>query len=222
LKALGIPSISRKQLANKHIPHLAKEANVATKDVLLRSPLVDASSDGWRKRYCEQSIPLNNIVALLPDRALFHDAVNCSTMRKDSVAIAQFLETAAASLVRSTELELERLVGWVLDNTKSIWRAMLTLQKEHPKWIMRGCSAHGLNLLMKELCKFQPGYGCGAGERTHGLKWAEVNVKDANTIANFLQDSGPARQQVIATALDLHVQPSAVCMLSHIAERCVQ
>jgi hypothetical protein len=49
LKALGIPSISRMQLANKHIPHVAKEANVATKDVLLRSPLVDASSDGWRK-----------------------------------------------------------------------------------------------------------------------------------------------------------------------------
>jgi hypothetical protein len=112
LNALGIPSTSRKQLANKHKPRLAKVANVANKDVLLRSPLGDASSDGWRKRCCEQSAALNNIVALLPDRAMFHDAVNCSTMRKDSAAIAKFLETAATSLVGATELELERLVGW--------------------------------------------------------------------------------------------------------------
>jgi hypothetical protein len=66
---------------------------------------------------------------------------------------------------------------------------------------------------MKDFCKFQPGYGCGAVERTHGLKWAEGIVKDANTVANFLQDSGPARQQVIATALDMHVLLSAMCMM---------
>jgi hypothetical protein len=134
-------------------------------------------------------------------------------MRKDSAAIAQFLETAAASLVGVTEIELERLVGWVLDNTRSNWRAMLTLQEKHPKWIMRGCFAHGLNLLMKDFCKFQPGFGHGAVERTHGLKWAEGIVEDANTVANFLQDSGPAHQQVIATALDMHVRLSAVCMM---------
>jgi hypothetical protein len=81
---------------------------------------VDASSDSWRKRYCEQPASVNNIVALLPDRALFHDAVNYSTMRKDSAAIAQFIETLAASLVGATKIELERLVGWVIDNTKRI------------------------------------------------------------------------------------------------------
>jgi hypothetical protein len=47
LNALGIPSILRKQLANKHIPQLDKAANVENKDVLLRSPLLDASSDSW-------------------------------------------------------------------------------------------------------------------------------------------------------------------------------
>jgi hypothetical protein len=88
---------------------------------------------------------------------------------------------------------------------------MITLQEKHPKWIMRGCFAHGLNLLMKDFCKF--GFGHGAIDRTHGLKWAEVIVKDGNTIANALQDSGPARQQVIATVLAMHVLLSAVCMM---------
>jgi hypothetical protein len=62
---------------------------------------------------------LNNIVALLPDRALFHDAVNWSSMRKDAESIVSFLMTSAKSLVGSSNADLELLVGWVLDNTKA-------------------------------------------------------------------------------------------------------
>jgi hypothetical protein len=162
---------------------------------------VDASSDDWRKKYCKQSAALNNIVALLLDRAYFDDAIKCSLMRKNTEAVSAFLEKAAASLVGPSDAELERLVGWTLDNTKTNWRAMLGLIKKHPWWIMRGCFAHGLNLLMKDLCKYRPGTGRGAAERTLGMKWARQCVKDANTIANFLQDSGPARQLVCHRAL---------------------
>jgi hypothetical protein len=70
---------------------------------------------------------------------------------------------------------------------------MLDLTERHPKWIMRGCFAHGLNLLMKDFCKFKQGVGRGAAQRTFGMKWAEQCV---NTFANFMQDSGPARQLV--------------------------
>jgi hypothetical protein len=157
---------------------------------------VDASSDGWRKKFCEQGAALNNIVALLPDRAYFHDAINCSSMRKDSHAIQNFLMTAAGSIVGQDDVELERLVGWVLDNTKANWRAMLELQKQCPKWIMRGCFAHGLALLMKDFCKYKPSSGRHAATRATGMKWAEQCVDHGNKIANFLQDSGLARQLV--------------------------
>ena len=53
-------------------------------------------------------------------------------MRKDSDAIADFLLEAAKRLVGETEEDLARLIGWVLDNTKANWRAMLRLQEQFP------------------------------------------------------------------------------------------
>jgi hypothetical protein len=95
---------------------LAADAVVTNAATLQKALLVYASSDGWRKKYCEQSAALNNVVALLLDRAYFHDAVNCSLMRKDSEAVAAFLEKAAVGLVGPSDAELDRLVGWILDN----------------------------------------------------------------------------------------------------------
>jgi hypothetical protein len=194
--SVGMPVISRKQLAHKWVPLLAQEAMTSNLETIRKEPLVDASSDGWRKKYCEQGAALNNIVALLPDRALFHDAVNCSTLRTDSEAIADFLLSAARGLVGESDEELQKLVGWVLDNTKANWRAMLQITEKHPQWIMRGCFAHGLNLLMKDFCKHKGATGRCAWDRMFGLKWAEKCVSNANTISNFLQDSGPARNLV--------------------------
>jgi hypothetical protein len=73
-----VPTISRKQLANRWIPKLAEEASVTTAATLEKALLVDGFSDGWRKKYCEQEASLNNIAALLPEHTYFHDAVNSS------------------------------------------------------------------------------------------------------------------------------------------------
>ena len=61
---------------------------------------------------------------------------------------------------------------------------------------MRGCLCHGIALLMKDFCRFKATTGRNAPERTFGMKWAEDVVRSGNTIANFLQDSGPARSLV--------------------------
>jgi hypothetical protein len=96
---------------------------------------------------------------------------------------------------------------------------------------MRGCFAHGLNLLMKESCKFKQGAGRGAAQRTFGMKWAEQCVKDANTIANFIQDSGPARQLVCHCLLAAVMSCKHHCQaarsecaqsISHIVMSCLQ
>jgi hypothetical protein len=112
-QSLGLPTISRKQLADSWVPLLAEEASISNAATLARMALVDAS---WRTKYCENGAALNNIIALVPDRAYFHDAINCTSMRKDAEAIATFLADSAKGLV---DEDLDRLVGWVLDNTKA-------------------------------------------------------------------------------------------------------
>jgi hypothetical protein len=99
--------------------------------------------------------------------------------------------------------DLERLVGWVVDNTKANWRAMLMLQEERPAWIMRGCFAHSIALLMKDFCKFSSTTGRGAAARSFGMRWAQECVETGNKIANFLQDSGLARQLVAKKQVEI-------------------
>jgi hypothetical protein len=101
------------------IPELTATANVATSEILAKAPLIGASSNAWRKKRCEQRASLNNVVALLSERALFNDTVNCSGMRKDWEAIAQLLATSAESLLGEDKYKEKRVVGWVLDNTKA-------------------------------------------------------------------------------------------------------
>ena len=55
-------------------------------------PLIDASSDGWSKKYCEDGDALMSIMALTLDEAYFHDAITVSDMRKDATAIVAFLK----------------------------------------------------------------------------------------------------------------------------------
>jgi hypothetical protein len=61
------------------------------------------------------------------------------------------------------------------------------------------CFAHGLNLLMKDFCKFAPASGPVSWERTYGLEWEEDLVADADSAANFFQGSGMARTMVCLT-----------------------
>jgi hypothetical protein len=68
---------------------------------------------------------------------------------------------------------------------------MTLLETEHPTWVCVGCAAHGVHLAMKDFCKHSFSRGRTAME--WGIKWlADVN-KDANTIANYLNDSSAAK-----------------------------
>jgi hypothetical protein len=88
--------------------------------------------------------------------------------------------------------ELENIfAGCTLDYTRANRATMNLLEDEHPTWACVGCSAHGGHLLMKDLCK----HSCSRGRTAvqWGVKWlADVN-KDANTIADYLNDSSTAK-----------------------------
>jgi hypothetical protein len=69
---------SRKTLAKEHIPALAEEANSSSTEFIHKAERVNASSDGWRKKEYEHGAALNDVMALLHGRAVFHDAINAS------------------------------------------------------------------------------------------------------------------------------------------------
>jgi hypothetical protein len=136
-------------------------------------------------------------------------------MRKDAEAIATFLADAAKGLV---DEDLDRLVGWVLDNTKAICRAMLTLQERFPKWIMRGCFAHGLALLMNDFCNYKAATGRNAGARTYGMRWAETCTRDANTTPSPITFRTAAQRATWCAVSPVHIvvllSVQCCCLLS--------
>ena len=73
---------------------------------------------------------------------------------------------------------------------------MQILQAKFPKWIMRGCLAHALNALMKDICVFTKGIGQNAMQNRFGLQWAETVVMLCSKVANFFQDSGTAKAKL--------------------------
>jgi hypothetical protein len=153
-RAVGVTLPSRKVLSTTILDKIFADVQLGTADKLTALSYVDASSDGWRKKYCEQGAGLMNFVALTASGALFVDALNCSEQRKDASAIAAQLKAMAITM---TSNQPHRLTGWLLDNTKANWAAMKELQTAFPKWIMRGCIAHSLALAMKDLTTYDAG-----------------------------------------------------------------
>lgn len=192
-KVIGVTLPSRKQLSTTVLDNAFKDIKTADADLLAKLRYFDASSDGWRKKYCEQGVSLTNFCALTANGTLLHDVLNCSAVRKDADGIADMLIDAAEKM---TGGECSRVAGWILDNTKANWAAMKKLAAEHPDWIMRGCIAHGLALSMKDFTKFTAGRGRTAKQDTWGCKWAETTLAAANKIANFINDSPATKQQV--------------------------
>ena len=171
-KVVGVKLPSRKTLAGPLLDSIFEEVQLGTVASMANMPYIDASSDGWRKKHCEQGAGLMNFVALGLEGALFWDAINCSALRKDATGIADILNEQANLM---TDGKPERLAGFLLDNTKANWAAMKILQEEHPEWIMRGCIAHGLSLAMKDLTTF-----------TRGMKRSSLKMQPSPQIASMI------------------------------------
>jgi hypothetical protein len=165
----------------------------ANAQTLSSMSLIDAASDGWRKKYCAKGCALKNFCALMPDKSLMFDVLNVACERKNAEGIAEILEGMARKMTSGNP---DKLVGWVMNNTKANWAAMRMLQEKFPVWIMRGCLAHGLNALMKDICRFKKGQGAKAKDNTWGLQWADTVVMLCNKISNFIQDSTTAEGMV--------------------------
>lgn len=117
-KAVGVKLPSRKVLSTTTLNAAFEDIRTATAEELSKLKYIDAASDGWRKKYCEQGAALTNFCALTAVGALLHDVLNCSSLRKDADGIADMLLEAAEKMSGG---DCSRIAGWILDNTKANW-----------------------------------------------------------------------------------------------------
>jgi hypothetical protein len=118
---------SRKVTASTLLDQAFEGVETATAETLGRMNLIDAASDGWRKDYCAKGDALQIFCSLMPDKSLMFDVLNVACERKN--AEAGILEDMACKMTSGNP---EKLVGWVLDNTKATWAAMRMLQEKCP------------------------------------------------------------------------------------------
>jgi hypothetical protein len=187
---LGVQLPTRKVLVSKYLPRLASKAHSATTAELSEAACFDLSSDGWRKSYCLQGTPLTNVMALMPDKALFYDVIDISSLRKDADGIEAMLLTSATN---ASGGDLNRIIGFVLDNTKANHKAMRQMSDKHPHLINRGCLAHGLALCMKDFGRVIRATGPNAASRSFGIQWVQDTVELGNKMSNFLKHSAQAK-----------------------------
>jgi hypothetical protein len=148
-------------------------------------------SDGWRKSYCMQGTPLTNLMALVPNKALFYDVMDIRSLQKDGDGISVMLLDVA-----SNSNDPKSLIGFVLNNTKTNHKAMRILVERFPHFINRGCLAHGLASAMKYFAHMTKATCSGTPKRSFGLQWLYYTIEVANKMANFLKHSAQAKKLV--------------------------
>lgn len=189
----GVKLPGRKATSTVVLDRVVAEVEIANVEKLKIVKLFDASSDSWRKKFCDGGGAMQNFCVLLEYHAMQYDVMNVALERKNAEGIASILERMAAEMAGD---EPDKLIGWLLDNTKANWSAMKQMQLRHPKWLLRGCLAHSMNVLIKDLCNFKPGRGQNARDNTFGLDWVDKVVMLSSKVSNFIQDSGIAKSMV--------------------------
>jgi hypothetical protein len=147
----------------------------------------------------------------------FVDIINCTDMHKDKNRIASLLESKALEIMKD-EQQADKFAGWTIDSTRTNMKALQILSHERPKWINCGCIAHGLVLAMKDFCRCLKTHGCNI--KTWGVQWI-ATVNDAtNTMANYLNDSGPAKA-MLHHYQNLWGKAEHLCQCSALPQTCL-
>jgi hypothetical protein len=126
-------------------------------------------------------------------------------MRKASQEISQLLEEVALKI---SDGRPGSFAGWVIDNTRANMAAVNILETKQPTWINLGCVAHGTHSAMKDFAEHKKTRGRYASE--FGVPWIQDVVKNSCSIANYIQDSGPAKALLHSHQTSIYGEKRAV------------
>jgi hypothetical protein len=114
---VGLLPPSRRDLSNRLLDDEYNKVQAANNARLQAQPLVQLTSDGWRRKCAVRGVPLINVLALLPaGGSIFIKVVAAPGVVKDKHWVKARHEEWASLI---TGGRLERLVGMVMDNTKT-------------------------------------------------------------------------------------------------------
>jgi hypothetical protein len=117
---------------------------------------------------------------------------------KDAAWIAGVHEEIVQDAVKVLGGSPSRFVGFIMDNTAANRAAMRTLKEAHPTWLLLGCSAHALALLVKDFCEAprserKPDTPVKAGSTKLHVTWTSRTAKAVLKISNAISDSERVR-----------------------------
>jgi hypothetical protein len=189
LAMIGV-SLSAKDVAGRFLDEICAEQTGFDRAMLTSMNFVCGATDGWRKKSCLSGAGLMNFCVMGNQGAYLYDVKDCTDLRKNAEGIANLLEEMAVGIMGGED-DAHRFAGWVMDNTRANVAAMSILEERRPEWVSVGCTGHCAALAMKDFCKFFK--TSGRYSSSWGVEWLDTTNRDANTAANYLNDSGCAK-----------------------------
>lgn len=149
---LGVTLPGRKALSTTHLDREHARVSESVLAAVQALPLVQLATDGWKRRYAGGGTPLINVMALHPQGgSSFIKVATAAGAVKDSPWIAKEHLAWAKEVGGKEEGWEQRILGVVMDNTKANRGALASMKALHPQWLLLGCQAHALALLIKDL-----------------------------------------------------------------------
>ena len=121
-----------------------KNIRAATKNVLNETSYFCLTSDSWSNINKE---PLINYMITTP-KPIFYKSVNTKEQSHNAGNIAKGIEDVMI------EAGINKFVAVITDNANNMKAAWRILKEKYPDKIFLGCWAHGINLWVKDIIKY--------------------------------------------------------------------
>lgn len=136
---------SRYQLSNKLLNEEYSAVMSKVNDAVAKAPCLSLQSDGWTNIRGEGII---NFMICTP-KPVFYKSVSTDTNRHTSEYIADQMLSVI------DELGADKFLAVVSDNAANMKGSWKIIQQKYTHIFCYGCVAHGLNLLIGDICKLQ-------------------------------------------------------------------
>ena len=141
--AYSLPS--RYKLTNTLLKAEYDRVRLAANEEIGAAPSLALMCDGWTNIRNESII---NFVITTP-KPVFYKSISTGTTSHTG----EFMATTMLEVI--SEIGSDKFIGIVTDNAANMKNAWTRIQEEHPHLVCYGCGAHGIQLLLGDVCRLQ-------------------------------------------------------------------